>query len=93
LDIRCRSKATVWRCPRYFRFTPKTDIHREAQHVSKVPVAEVLALMCDGCSPSVANDIMAPCIFWVTRPKNKDPAVDKKDPDCFGIDYRQANVR
>jgi hypothetical protein len=31
--------------------------------------------------------------FWVTRPKNKDPAIDKKDRHCSGFDYRQADVR
>ena len=31
-DVAVGSNATVGRCPRYFRFTPKTDIRREGHH-------------------------------------------------------------
>ena len=38
------SIAMVSRCPRDFVLPPKTDIHRKARHVSKVPIPEVASL-------------------------------------------------
>ena len=32
--------ASVWQCPRYVRFAPRTDTHRKGRHVSKVPKGE-----------------------------------------------------
>ena len=69
----------------FAKFSVSSDF-RLLQHY--LPVPEVLAR--DGCSPSVTNDIMATCTFWVTRPKIRD--MRQKDPYCTGIDYRQVDV-